>query len=234
MDYTFDIVNALLSPGAETDPNLPHPKRSTPLLCAAGNVKYLRVLETLLCGGANVNAKNRYGQTALHIVAQSKPAEYAALLLSFGARVFVKDQHGETALDVAIKHGNVDVFRLLKILFYPLRSSELAPNICWANVFFQRIVAHWDRGGLPQFFLLPETEYVGPKSIESPKINGTDLKKVGKQLRRQFAFPVGMNFPELLEKLGYCFDVDNNGDLDSVDECVQDVKKVMWHDTIDG
>ena len=56
LDYNFDIVNAFLGAGVDTDPNLPHPKRSTPLLCAPSNVKDLRELYLLLCGGVNVKA----------------------------------------------------------------------------------------------------------------------------------------------------------------------------------
>ena len=233
MEYTFDTVDALLNAGAETDPTLPHPKRSTPLLCAASNVKDLRVLHRLLCAGANVNAKNRYGKTPLHVVAQNKPAVHTALLLSFGASMFVKDQHGKTAVDIAIKHDNVDVLHLLKTEFHHLRSSKLAPNISRANAYIQRPVAHWDSKGLPQFFPVPETDSKRSGSIDFTKINSASLKKVKKQLCHYFSLRPDLTSPEVLEKLDYCYDAESKGDLDSIDESVQDVEKIMPHDMIE-
>ena len=123
MDHAFGIVLALLDAGAETDPELPHPQRSTPLLCTASNVQDLRILDVLLYYGAKVNAKNCYRQTALHIVARSKSAEHAALLLSYGAKLCVKDRDGKTALDIAVKHGNLDVLRLLMLTFCPVNPT---------------------------------------------------------------------------------------------------------------
>ena len=98
---------------------------TTPFLCAAAtaDVVYMKLLLSL---GANANARNDTGQTALMLAAgigegpegdgpASKPEHLAAVtyLLDLGADVNATDQHGETAMHGAAYKSLPDVVHLL-------------------------------------------------------------------------------------------------------------------------
>ena len=69
---------------------------------------------SLLDKGADVNAKFRYGQTALFKAAERGHAAVVKVLLDRGADVTVKDTfYGATARTWAIDHGHAEVVRLL-------------------------------------------------------------------------------------------------------------------------
>ena len=96
----------------------------------------------LLDKGADVNAKFRYGQTALFKAAEKGNASVAKVLLDRGADVTVKDTfYGATAMTWAMSNGHTDVVRLLfekdssnadEVLMTGVRSSneELAKVFC--------------------------------------------------------------------------------------------------------
>src|SRR5256885_1283751 len=68
----------------------------------------------LLDRGADVNAKFRYGTTALFKAAERGNAEVAGILLARGADVKVKDTfYGATAMTWALNGKHVEVVRLL-------------------------------------------------------------------------------------------------------------------------
>ena len=69
---------------------------------------------TLLDKGADVNAKFRYGATALFKAAERGHLEVVKVLLARGADVTVKDTfYGATAMTWAISNGHVEVVRAL-------------------------------------------------------------------------------------------------------------------------
>ncbi len=69
---------------------------------------------TLLDKGADVNAKFRYGTTALFKAAERGNLEIVKILLARGADVSVKDTfYGATAMTWALDNGHVDVIREL-------------------------------------------------------------------------------------------------------------------------
>src|ERR1044072_2951685 len=64
--------------------------------------------------GADVNAKFRYGTTALFKPAERGNTEVAKVLLDRGAEVKVKDTfYGATALSWALQNDHLDIVRLL-------------------------------------------------------------------------------------------------------------------------
>lgn len=66
--------------------------------------------------GADVNAKFRYGQTALFKAAERGHTEVAKVLLDRGADVKVKDTfYGATAMTWALDHDHTDIVRLLLV-----------------------------------------------------------------------------------------------------------------------
>ena len=67
-----------------------------------------------LATGADVNAKNKVGQTPLHWVASEGHKEIAELLIAGGADVNAKDEFGETPLDWAIRFKHPEVADLLR------------------------------------------------------------------------------------------------------------------------
>ena len=68
----------------------------------------LDVVNALLAKGANVNATNEEGATALLLAAGDGPWKTVELLIDKGADINVKDQEGSTALIIASEKGHLD------------------------------------------------------------------------------------------------------------------------------
>ena len=67
------------------------------------------MIKALLKAGADVDATNRYGATALHTASRNGDARSAALLLNAGANPATALPEGETALMAAARTGNVEL-----------------------------------------------------------------------------------------------------------------------------
>src|ERR1700722_13256750 len=70
-------------------------------------------VETLVAGGADVNAKNSDGYTSLQIAAFYGQKDVADVLIAHQADVNVTGKKGDTALTLAAFKGNKDVVELL-------------------------------------------------------------------------------------------------------------------------
>ena len=68
---------------------------------------------TFLDGGAQVDARNRYGETALMIAARLGEQEIVELLLDNGANPSLQDYQGSTGLDLAFRNDHTKVVQLL-------------------------------------------------------------------------------------------------------------------------
>ena len=62
---------------------------------------------------AEMNAKNEYGITPLHVVAADNSLELAELLISSGANLEAKDNRGWTPLTLAARYNHLAVTELL-------------------------------------------------------------------------------------------------------------------------
>ena len=82
------------------------------LLEAAGNGDSFKV-KLLLARGADVNATDKYGRTALHKAAAKGYKDIANLLINKKARLEATGKYGRTALHEAVKSGHVEIVKLL-------------------------------------------------------------------------------------------------------------------------
>jgi ankyrin repeat protein len=71
------------------------------------------VARALIAKGADVNAHNSGGVTALMIAAANGRADMVELLVQAGANVQAQTERGETALSIARTRGDEKVIRLL-------------------------------------------------------------------------------------------------------------------------
>ena len=98
-------------PGVDVNQATINPQHTTPLHVAAWHCPSLVPL--LLEHGAAVNAKDGYGQTALHDAAFHGHADAVAALLHAGADASIRNKRGLTALDRARSKGRSACVRLL-------------------------------------------------------------------------------------------------------------------------
>ncbi|EAY11934.1 hypothetical protein TVAG_399390 [Trichomonas vaginalis G3] len=69
--------------------------------------------EYFLLNGANVNARDGYRQTALHLAAFFDYKEIIELLLSHGANINVQNMHENFPLTIAVRNNNKEITELL-------------------------------------------------------------------------------------------------------------------------
>jgi hypothetical protein len=74
---------------------------------------HLQVVRRLLEGGAETDAKDSYGNTALHAASRNGHLEIVELLLSKGAKVDAKEEDDITALHYACEYGYLELAKLL-------------------------------------------------------------------------------------------------------------------------
>ncbi|MDE0638822.1 MAG: ankyrin repeat domain-containing protein [Candidatus Poribacteria bacterium] len=93
------VVKRAIADG--TDVNARNPHSGDPLLFTAALMGHTEIMTFLLEKGADINARNRDGNTALHAAAFLGRAEAAELLLKHGVNVDIRNNHGGTAMDNA-------------------------------------------------------------------------------------------------------------------------------------
>lgn len=93
----LNIIDLLISHGANIDEKNKY--GLTPIHMASG----LKIAEFLITKGANVNAVDGSGNTALHINAQKGSRQIVELLLKNGAKTDIKNEFGEIPADLARK-----------------------------------------------------------------------------------------------------------------------------------
>ena len=71
------------------------------------------VVKVLIAKGADVNAKNEYGETPLHWAAEANAAEIAKMLIAKGAEVNAKSKRGSTPLHFAASENAAEVAKVL-------------------------------------------------------------------------------------------------------------------------
>jgi ankyrin repeat protein len=109
--HNIDALRIILEAGANPDPVIPESMcRSSPLTAAAfGGL--VEMIELLLSHGANVDACNPEGRTALHTVASRQTVECAKPLLASGADMHLVSKSGLSPFMTAIVCNNHAVLR---------------------------------------------------------------------------------------------------------------------------
>ncbi|KAH8873897.1 Ankyrin repeat domain-containing protein [Schistosoma japonicum] len=144
-------------------------------LLFASSLGLAKVCNTLICLGANVNAKTKFGRTALHIAAAHPFKEVIRDLVHRGANIKVKDIFGETALDIARRYGNRHIIKQILKLSWLERCKSAKPQ--YSNIplrSFQMCDSaypKWRRNLFGQIYLqklTPRGEYFGSR-LDAPK-----------------------------------------------------------------
>jgi len=85
----------------------------TMLLLEAARRGHIGTVKFLLGKGADVNAKDSYGQTALYLAAKQGHKEVVELLMDNGADVNIENKVGRTALFWAVSNGHRKIVEIL-------------------------------------------------------------------------------------------------------------------------
>ncbi|KAJ6781041.1 hypothetical protein PWT90_04781 [Aphanocladium album] len=120
----LDIV-VMLANQSSFDPDLQDTSGWTPLMIAASVPESDDVIKVLIKAGADINAKNNSGQTALHFVASKKNLDTAKLLLEHKASTRVKDRRGQYPVHRAAAVGSVPMCLLLLKKLSPTNPQDI-------------------------------------------------------------------------------------------------------------
>ena len=112
-----DIVELLIRSGADVNDRdvCDYCLGETALMLVA-RIGYINIVDLLLSNKADVNIRNRDGETALVYAIMSKKdnIEVIKKLISNGADLKIKDNKGLTAMDYAVQKNKKEVIELLK------------------------------------------------------------------------------------------------------------------------
>lgn len=108
-----DVATALLEAGVEVDAVARNAQKVTPLHSAVAG-RHTAIIHLLLAHGANVNARQQGGETALMGAAQNGDEELVAYLLTQGADPNLMTDDGRNAADVALEAGHTALASILR------------------------------------------------------------------------------------------------------------------------
>jgi len=106
------IAEALIASGADVNVRSTNAMKNAPLHAAAAG-RNREAVRLLLEHGADANARQEGGWTALHAAAQNGDVEMARLLIAAGADVHARAANQQNALDLALTKGHQGMVDLL-------------------------------------------------------------------------------------------------------------------------
>jgi uncharacterized protein len=107
------LAEALIAQGAEVSARSRNAMQNAPLHAAAGG-RTQDAVRVLLEHGAEVNARQEGGWTALHAASQNGDVEIVRLLIAGGADVQIRAANQQNALDLALTKGHPAVVEVLE------------------------------------------------------------------------------------------------------------------------
>ena len=113
---TPDAAAFLLERGARVDTVSQNPQKNLPLHAAYALNKNRETIELLLAHGADANAVQVGGYTALFSAAAANRQDLAELLIHCGANPHLKNDQGKTAAEYARERGYSEIARWLEAL----------------------------------------------------------------------------------------------------------------------
>jgi ankyrin repeat protein len=112
-NHASAAVETLLAAGAKVNGPQGYAGETPLTLTARSSSDTERITALLLDAGADVNATNEYGLTALMDATHRQSAVVIEMLIKHGAVVDTRDHQGRTALQFAAERGNVDAVQVL-------------------------------------------------------------------------------------------------------------------------
>jgi ankyrin repeat protein len=111
---SLDAMRILLDGGAPTEAVTTNFLTNMPLHAAVAGAARQEAASILLEHGADVNARQHHGFSALHTPAMLGDRTLAALLLAHGADPGAKTDEGKTPADIAREQGHTDLAALFR------------------------------------------------------------------------------------------------------------------------
>jgi uncharacterized protein len=108
------IAEALILRGADVEARSRNAMKNAPLHAAAAG-RSRESVRILIEHGADVNAKQEAGWTALHAASQNGDVEMVRLLIAGGAQVHARADNNQNALDLALTKGHQAVVDILDV-----------------------------------------------------------------------------------------------------------------------
>ncbi len=105
------LFSGCASLSSKGDINSSNSEGKTAIISAVQNSK--GSVSMLLDKGANVNAKDAFGNTPIFLAVEKKDRETIKLLIEKGANVTIKNNAGETPFTAAARNGDLETIKLL-------------------------------------------------------------------------------------------------------------------------
>ena len=107
-----ELARALIERGADVNAAASNAFRVAPVHAAAA-VRDIATMKLLLAHGADANARQQLGYTALHTAAQLGDEEMVDLLLAHGTDPRAAGDDGKMPADLAAAHGHLEIVKRL-------------------------------------------------------------------------------------------------------------------------